>query len=103
MATKTRKDALMQPGRVSRPRGDVQEVPGITADAPPLLTLTDAAFRIGVDRATAYQWVLLGIVPGAVRIRKRWWVRTRLLDDWLARSRQRRKALTDVASWPRHS
>ena len=93
----------MGPGRVSRPRGAVQEVPGITADAPPLLTLTDAAFRIGVDRATAYQWVLLGVIPGALRIRKRWWVRTRLLDDWLALSRQRREALSEVASWPLHS
>ena len=86
--------------RVSRPRGAVQEVPGITADAPPLLTLTDAAFRIGLDRATAYQWVLLGVIPGALKIRRRWWVRTRLLDDWLALSRQRRDAFSGMASWP---
>ena len=74
-----------------RPRGPVQAAPGITADAPPLPTLTDTAFRIGVERAAAYKWVLPGMVPGVVRIRKRWWV---------ALSRERREALSPTGSRP---
>jgi hypothetical protein len=89
-----RENALMVCDREVRPRGPVQAAPGITGDAPPLPTLTDTAFRIGVERATAYQCVLPGMVPGAVRIRKRWWV---------ALFRERREALSPTGSWPIHS
>lgn len=53
MGTQMRENALMRSDREVRPRGPVQAAPGITADAPPLPTLTDIAFRIGVERATA--------------------------------------------------
>ncbi|MGH2351302.1 MAG: helix-turn-helix domain-containing protein [Chloroflexota bacterium] len=48
-----------------------------------LLTVAAAARLAGVSRSVAYRWAEAGTLPGAVRMRGRWYVWRRALEAWL--------------------
>ena len=50
----------------------------------PLLSVTEAAERLGITRARAYRWVAAGQFPGAVQLAGgHWLVKKAVLDAWL--------------------
>jgi predicted DNA-binding transcriptional regulator AlpA len=49
----------------------------------PLVSVNEAATLAGVSRSVAYRWARLGCLPGAVSIGGRWYVRSKVLMDWL--------------------
>lgn len=50
----------------------------------PLLTVAEAAARAGLSRSVGYSWVRAGLMPGAINVAGRWYVRTAVLVAWLA-------------------
>lgn len=62
---------------------------GHPADASALITLAQAAARIGIDVITGHEWIRTGEIPGAVILKGRAWVRTAALDAWLDATRGR--------------
>jgi excisionase family DNA binding protein len=49
----------------------------------PLISIREAAAQIGVTESTGYRWLARGELPGAVRVGGRWYVRQRVLANWL--------------------
>lgn len=49
----------------------------------PLISVAQAAEVLGVTESTAYRWLSLGSLAGAVRVGNRWYVRRRVLEAWL--------------------
>ena len=69
-----------------RPRGDNAEMVDLQAGpraSRPILNMSEAASLIGVAKSTLYEWLQRGVLPGVVRVGRRYYVRREALERWL--------------------